>query len=188
MKLVVGLTGATGAPVAIRVLEQLRAAGVEIHLIVSQWAKTNIGIECDETLDYVSSLADEVYDNRNLAARVSSGSFRHDGMIIVPCSTKTLACIRMGFSDSLITRAADVSMKERRKLVLAVRESPFNSIHLENMLFLSNQGCTIFPLMPAYYNRPQSIDEMNRYMALRILDQFGIEANDHRRWNPESRA
>lgn len=184
MKLVVAITGATGAPVAVSVLEQLRAAGIETHLIVSQWAKTTIGLECDETFDHVTSLADHVYDNRNLAARVSSGSFRHDGMIVVPCSMKTLASIRVGFSDNLITRSADVTLKERRKLLLAVRESPFNSIHLENMLFLSNLGATIFPVSPSYYNRPQTIAEMNHYMAVRILDQFGIEAENAGRWNP----
>jgi len=182
MKLVIGVTGATGAPVAVSVLKALKSHNVETHLIISQWAKTTIGLECDETMDQVASLATYVYDNRNLAAAVSSGSFRHDGMIVVPCSTKTIASIRVGLSDNLITRSADVTLKERRRLVLAVRESPFNSIHLENMLFLSNMGTTIFPLSPAYYNRPESIDDMNRYMAVRLLDQFGIVDTDADRW------
>jgi 4-hydroxy-3-polyprenylbenzoate decarboxylase len=182
MRLIVGMTGATGAPVAVKVLEALQALGVETHLIMSQWGHVTLQTECGTTVPDVKALASVVHDARNLAAPMSSGSFRHDGMLVVPCSTKTLASIRIGLSDNLIARAADVTLKERRKLVLAVRETPFNSIHLENMLALSNIGVTIFPMMPAYYLRPTSMDDVNTQMAARLLDQFGLEHPDIRRW------
>lgn len=182
MKLVVGITGATGAPVALKLVEFLRDVGVEIHLVISPWARTTIGVECGVGIDALQALADHVHDHRNLAASISSGSFRHDGMVIVPCSMKTLAAIRIGLADNLIARAADVTLKERRKLVLAVREAPLNSIHLENMLYLSNLGAVIFPLTPAYYHRPQSVEEINEQLAARLLDQFGLEHPASRRW------
>ncbi|MGA9913862.1 MAG: UbiX family flavin prenyltransferase [Paraburkholderia sp.] len=186
MKLVVGITGATGAPIAIRTLELLRELDVETHLVFSQWAKTTVGIECAGwRFEDVISLAHAVYDNKNLAARISSGSFRHDGMIIVPCSMKTVASIRTGLSDSLISRAADVTLKERGKLVLAVRETPLSSIHLDNLLALSNFGAQIFPLMAAYYNSPQTIDDINTHLAVRILDQLGLSHPTANRWRQE---
>lgn len=182
MKLVVGITGATGAPVAIKLVEFLRDVGVEIHLVISPWARTTIGVESSIGVDALHALADHVHDHRNMAASISSGSFRHDGMVIVPCSMKTLAAIRIGLADNLITRSADVVLKERRKLVLAVREAPLNSIHLENMLYLSNLGAVIFPLTPAYYHRPQSVEEINEQLAVRLLDQFGLDHPASRRW------
>ncbi|MCP1119945.1 UbiX family flavin prenyltransferase [Robbsia andropogonis] len=183
MRLIVGMTGATGAPVAVKVLEALQLLRVETHLIMSQWGSVTLQTECGQSVQDVRALASVVHDARNLAAPVSSGSFRHDGMLVVPCSTKSLASIRIGLSDNLITRAADVTLKERRKLVLAVRETPFNSIHLENMLALSNMGVTIYPLMPAYYLLPTSMDDVNTQMAARLLDQFGLVHPDIRRWD-----
>lgn len=186
MKLVVGITGATGTPIAVRILELLRELDVEIHLVLSQWSKTTIGIECEgRHLANVISLAHAVYDNKNLAARISSGSFRHDGMVIVPCSMKTAASIRTGLSDSLIARAADVTLKERGRLVLAVRETPLSSIHLENLLALSNFGAHVFPLMAAYYNAPKTIDDINTHLAVRVLDQFGLAHPTAIRWRQE---
>ncbi|WP_347558219.1 UbiX family flavin prenyltransferase [Robbsia sp. KACC 23696] len=182
MRLIVGITGATGAPVAVKVLEALQVLGVETHLVMSQWGHVTLRTECGETVPDVKALASTVHDARNLAAPMSSGSFKHDGMLVVPCSMKTLASIRIGLSDNLIARAADVTLKERRKLVLAVRETPFNSIHLENMLSLSNLGVTIFPMVPAYYLRPTTMDEANTQMAARLLDQFGLEHPSVRRW------
>jgi 4-hydroxy-3-polyprenylbenzoate decarboxylase len=182
MRIIVGITGASGAIFGIRALEMLKALSVETHLILSKWARTTIATETDYTLEAVEALASAVYHHDNQAAQVSSGSFKTDGMIIAPCSMKTLAAIRIGFSDSLICRAADVILKERRKLVLLARESPFGEIHLENMLALTRMGAVIFPPVPAFYNRPKSLDDVVRHIVGRLLDQFGLDAPDMSRW------
>ena len=181
-RLVVAITGASGAMYGIRLLERLRELPVETHLIVSRWARVTIEHETDYAFADVKALADVSYAENDQAAAVSSGSFATRGMVIAPCSTKTLAGIATGFSHNLVCRAADVALKERRPLVLAVRESPLNAIHLRNMLTLSELGATIVPPTPALYARPASIDELVDYTALRILDQVGLELESEARW------
>ncbi|HTU48821.1 MAG TPA: UbiX family flavin prenyltransferase [Bryobacteraceae bacterium] len=189
MRLVVAITGASGAVFGIRTLEALQALNVETHLIVSRWSRATLLHETDYTLDQVQKLASVVHHDDNQSASVSSGSFKTDGMIIAPCSMKTLAAIRSGYSDTLICRAADVILKERRKLVLLARESPFNEIHLENMLALTRMGAVIFPPVPAFYNRPATIDDIVNHIVGRLLDQFGLDMPGIHRWSgfqPES--
>jgi 4-hydroxy-3-polyprenylbenzoate decarboxylase len=183
MRLVIGITGASGAILGIRTLELLKALSVETHLVMSRWARTTIAHETSYRVEQVEALASHVHHGDNQAAPISSGSFRTDGMIIAPCSMKTLAAIRIGYSDTLICRAADVILKERRKLVLVARESPLSEIHLENMLSLTRMGAVIFPPVPAFYSLPEKIDDMVNHMVGRVLDQFGLEAPDLRRWS-----
>lgn len=183
MRLIVGITGASGAIFGIRTLEALRALNVESHLILSRWSRMTITHETDYSVEEVEQLASSVYHQDNQAAPVSSGSFRTDGMIVSPCSMKTMAAIRSGYGDTLLCRAADVILKERRKLVLVARESPFSEIHLENMLALARMGVTIFPPVPAFYNRPASVGELVDYIVGRVLDQFGLEMPGLQRWN-----
>jgi 4-hydroxy-3-polyprenylbenzoate decarboxylase len=182
MKLIVGMTGATGAPLAIRVLEFLHDLDVEVHLIVSQWARATLLQECGISAKDLKLYASVVHDACDQGASISSGSFHTDGMIVVPCSMKTLAAIRCGYADNLIVRAADVTIKERRRLVLVARETPLSPIHLENLLELARIGATIFPPTPAFYNRPASIEAVLDHLAVRILDQFGLEHRAARRW------
>ena len=182
MRLVVGITGASGAIFGIRTLEALRALKIETHLIMSQWARSTIAHETSVSLSQVESLASVVYHHENQAACISSGSFKTDGMIVAPCSMKSLAAIRMGFGDTLITRAADVALKERRKLILLARESPFSEIHLENMLALARMGVVIFPPVPAFYNKPASVDDLVNHIVGRVLDQFGLDMPGVKRW------
>jgi polyprenyl P-hydroxybenzoate/phenylacrylic acid decarboxylase-like protein len=183
MRLVVGITGASGAIFGIRTLEALKALKVETHLVMSKWARTTIAHETSFTLAQVEALAWQVHNADNQAAPISSGSFRTDGMIIAPCSMKTLAAIRVGFGDSLISRAADVTLKERRKLVLVARESPLSEIHLDNMLALAKMGSVILPPMPAFYSNPKSLDEMVDHTIGRLLDQFGLDMPGMNRWS-----
>ena len=182
MRLIVGITGASGAIYGVRTLEALRALDVESHLIVSRWARVTIAHETGYSVEEVERLAQCVYHPENQAAAISSGSFRTDGMVIAPCSMKTVAAIRTGFGDSLVCRAADVILKERRRLVLVPRESPFSEIHLENMLALARMGVTIFPPVPAFYSRPQTIEELVDFNVGRILDQFGLCMPGLARW------
>ena len=182
MRLVVGITGASGAIFGIRTLEILKALKVETHLVMSKWARTTIAHETCYSLADVEGLATEVHHADNQAAPISSGSFRTDGMIIAPCSMKTLAAIRVGFGDSLITRAADVTLKERRKLVLVARESPLSEIHLDNMLALAKMGSVILPPMPAFYSNPKSLDDMVNHIIGRLLDQFSLDMPGMNRW------
>lgn len=182
MRLVVGITGATGAIFGIRTLEALRDLGIESHLVISPWAEKTIQIETDYSVDDVRKLASVCHDHRNQAASISSGSFPTDGMVIVPCSMKTLAAIAHGLADNLVHRAADVIIKERRKLVMVSRETPLSTIHLQNMLTLSQLGVQMVPPMPAFYNHPQSLDDMVNHIVARVLDQFGIANDLTRRW------
>jgi 4-hydroxy-3-polyprenylbenzoate decarboxylase len=182
VRLVLGITGASGAIFGIRTLEILRALGIETHLVTTRWARTTIAYETSYTLEQVEALASFVHNGDNQAAPISSGSFHTDGMIVAPCSMKTLAAIRVGYSDTLVCRAADVVLKERRKLVLLARESPFNEIHLENMLALTRMGAVIFPPVPAFYNRPSSIDDVVNHIVGRLLDQFGLQSPEVLRW------
>ena len=174
MRLIVGMTGATGAPLGVALLQALREMPeVETHLVMSKWAKTTIELETPYTAQDVAALA----------ATISSGSFRTDGMIVIPCSMKTLAGIRAGYAEGLVGRAADVVLKEGRKLVLVPRETPLSTIHLENMLALSRMGVAMVPPMPAYYNHPQTADDITQHIVTRVLDQFGLEHKKARRWN-----
>ena len=182
MRLVVAMTGATGATLGIRLLEVLADLGVETHLVLSDWARATIKIETDTSVDEVRELASHAYSSRDLAAGISSGSFRTDGMVVCPCSMKTLSAIRVGYSDNLITRAADVTLKERRRLVLVAREAPLSEIHLENMHYLARAGAVIFPPTVAYYSRPTSVDEVTDYVVGRVIDQLGIEHSLINRW------
>lgn len=184
-RIIIGISGASGAIFGIRMLEVLKEIeDVETHLVISQWGMANIAAETNYTKKEVQELVDEYYTFRDLGAKISSGSFLVDGMIIAPCSMKTLASIRMGLNDNLITRAADVVLKERKHLMLLTRETPLNTIHLENMLELSKMGVTIFPPMPSFYNHPESIDDLIFHIVYRSLDQFGIHIPraEKKRW------
>lgn len=183
MEIVIGVTGATGSIYAIHLLKALKGTGrVNTHLIMSDWAKKNLAIETEYSLGDIENLADVVYDNQDLGARISSGSFLTDGMIIVPCSMKTLSSIAQGYDENLITRTASVMLKEGRKLVLSPRESPLSPIHLENMLKLSRLGVRIVPPMPAFYSHPQSVEDIINHHVMKILDQFGIDYAQAKRW------
>ncbi|MEU6130230.1 non-oxidative hydroxyarylic acid decarboxylases subunit B [Saccharopolyspora sp. NPDC047091] len=183
LRLIIGMTGATGAPLGVRLLEALRTLPeVETHLVLSRWARTTIELETGRSAHEVAGLADVVHGPAEQGAAISSGSFRTDGMIVVPCSMKTLAGIRTGYADGLIGRAADVVLKERRKLVLVPRETPLSEIHLENMLALSRMGAVLVPPMPAFYDHPRSVTDVLDHIVLRVLDQFDLPAPDARRW------
>ena len=182
-RLIVGITGATGTIFGVRILQMLHGSGVETHLVVSKWAARTLTHETPHSLKYVQSLATQNYGIGAQGAAISSGSFVTLGMVIAPCSMRTLAAIAHGLGDNLIHRAADVILKERRKLVLVVRESPFNEIHLENMLKLARMGVVILPPVPAFYNNPQSLDDMINHIAMRVIDQFDIHMDVMNRWD-----
>jgi 4-hydroxy-3-polyprenylbenzoate decarboxylase len=182
MRLILALTGATGAIYGVRLLERLREMDVETHLVISRWGARTLLHETPYTREHVESLATVVYPPGDMGAAISSGSFRTDGMIIAPCSAKTLAAIAHGYGDNLVHRAADVILKERRKLLLAVREAPLSDIHLENMLKLSRMGVTILPPVPAFYNHPRTIDDVVDHTVARMLDVFGLEVRGAVRW------
>jgi len=182
-RIVVAMTGATGAILGIKLLIILRRMHVETHLVLSHWAEATIRYETDYTPANVRALADHVHTNHDQAAPISSGSFHADGMIIVPCSMKTLAAVHSGYCDDLIARAADVMLKERRRLVLAVRETPLSEIHLRNMLEVTRAGAIICPAMPAFYTKPDSIDDLMNQMVGRMLDLFDIDTGEFERWN-----
>ncbi len=179
----VGISGASGAVFGIRTLEALQRLSVETHLILSRWSRTTIRHETQYTIAQVEALASVVHHEDNQAASISSGSFKTDGMIVAPCSMKTLAGIRGGYGDTLICRAADVILKERRKLVLLARESPLSEIHLENMLALTRMGAVVVPPVPAFYNRPRDLDDMVNHIVGRVLDQFGLDMPGLSRWS-----
>jgi len=174
-RLIVAITGATGSIYGVRLLETLRRlGGVETHLLISSAGWLNIQHELDLDKTAVHALADVVHNVRDVGASIASGSFATDGMIVAPCSMKTLASIALGLSDNLITRAADVVLKERRRLVLMVRETPFNLAHLRNMTSVTEMGGVIFPPLPAFYHRPASIDEMVDQTVERVIDMFAL--------------
>ena len=185
VQLTVGITGASGAIYGIRLLERLKGAGVDTHLVISRWGGRTLLHETPYTREQVEALAHTTHQPGDMGAAISSGSFQTTGMIIAPCSAKTLAAIAHGYGDNLIHRAADVILKERRKLVLAVRETPLSELHLENMLKLSRMGVVILPPMPAFYNHPRSIDDLVDHTVARMLDQFGIDMPGAVRWSGE---
>ena len=184
MRIVIGLAGSSGPIYGIRILEVLRQLGVDTHLVVSDGARQTIPLETGGrwTVEKVQALATVVYDNRDLAASISSGSFLTDGMIVAPCSMKTVAAIAHSFSQDLLARAADVTLKERRKLVLVPRETPLHLGHLRNMVSASEIGAVILPPVPAFYHGPSTIDDLINQTVGKVLDQFHIEHALFRRW------
>ena len=182
-RLVVAITGATGAVYGVRLLQHLQAIeGVETHLVISDAANLTLHEEVGMQRRDVEALADVVYRNRDVGAAIASGSFQSDGMIVAPCSMKTLAAIAHGLSDNLISRAADVVLKERRRLVLMVRETPFNLAHLRNMTSVTEMGGIVFPPLPSFYQHPASIAEMVDHSIARVLDLVAVEHALAPRW------
>jgi flavin prenyltransferase len=184
-KIVIGFSGASGIIYGIRLLEVLHSINIQTYLIISEWAKKNIVIETPKTLEYVKSLSSVNYDNSKLDASVSSGSFLHDGMVIVPCSMKSLSSIANGYDDTLISRAASVTLKESRKLILVPRETPLSRIHLENMIKVQEAGAIILPAMPGFYHNPSSIDQIVDHLVGKILDQLKIKHELFKRWKDQ---
>jgi len=182
MKIVVGLTGASGVQYGIRFLEVCRSLKIETHLVISTWGRKNIELETDYSVSQVCSLASKNYEKEDLAAAISSGSFRHDGMVVIPCSMKSVSAIANGFTENLLHRAADVTLKERRKLILVPRETPLSVIHLENLLKLARAGAIILPPMPAFYNKPKNLDDIVDHLIGRVLDHLGVEHSLVNRW------
>lgn len=182
MKVVVGISGGSGAIYGVSLLKALKELGIETHLVVSTMGEYVTEHECGVSLEQLKRLATYYYDNKNFAAPIASGSFKVDKTIIVPCSMKTLSGIANGFSDSLLSRACDVAIKERRPLVLVPRETPLSPIHLENMLKLANMGITIFPPSPGFYNHPETIEDIVLNMTGRLLDMLGIDNDLVSRW------
>jgi flavin prenyltransferase len=181
--LIVGISGASGAIYGLRLLETLRRLGIESHLVMTRAAEMTVAYELDMKPAAVKALADVVYPIGDLGAPISSGSFPTLGMIVAPCSIRSLAEIATGVTSSLLTRAADVTLKERRRLVLMLRETPLHSGHLRNMLALSDMGAVIAPPVPAFYSRPKTIEEMVDHSIGRVLDLFGLDSGRVRRWS-----
>jgi 4-hydroxy-3-polyprenylbenzoate decarboxylase len=183
-RLIIGMTGSTGAIFGVRFLEAVKQAGdVESHLVISKWAQRTIEHETNYTVEQVKALASVVHSPGDMAATLSSGSFLTEGMVVIPCSMRTLGGIAQGIGDHLVHRAADVVLKERRKLVLVVRETPLSEVHIENMLKLSRMGVVMLPPMPAFYNHPQTVDDVVNHIVTRVLDQFNIPAPHAKRWD-----
>ncbi|MDD5616016.1 MAG: UbiX family flavin prenyltransferase [Candidatus Methanoperedens sp.] len=182
-EIIVAISGASGVQYGIRLLEALKKMkGVKTHLVLSDSAKKLIEIETDYSVKDIEKLADHVYGDDDFTAPIASGSHRSKGMIVAPCSMKTLSSIAVGMSDTLISRAADVCLKEKRPLVLMVRETPLNLIHIENMERAARAGASILPASPAFYPKPESIDDIIDFMAGRALDLLGIEHTLYKRW------
>jgi len=185
-RLIVGISGATGSIYGIRILEVLaKIADVETHLVLTKAAKMTLQVETPYSVKQVEDLADVVHDVNNVGASISSGSFRTEGMVIAPCSMKSLGGIAYSIGGDLLVRAADVILKERKKLVLVVRETPLHLGHLESMAHLTRLGAVIFPPVPAFYHRPKTLDDVINQTVTRILDQFGIDVNLFERWSDE---
>jgi 4-hydroxy-3-polyprenylbenzoate decarboxylase len=185
LPLIVGISGASGAVYGVRMLEALRAANVPTHLIVSKSAAVTLKEETALSVNEVRALAAETYANGDIGAAVSSGSFKTRGMVIAPCSIRTLADIAYGTTDSLMSRAADVILKERRRLVLLVRETPLHAGHLKAMLAATENGAIVMPPVPAFYHRPQSIDDIVNQTVGRCLDLFDIDSGLVKRWGAD---
>lgn len=182
-RIIVAMSGATGAVYGVRLLEALSTLGnYEVHLVISPWAEKTIALETKSNPEEVKKMAAYCHDYRNQGAPIASGSFHTAGMVIVPCSMKTLSAIAHGYSDNLIVRAADVMLKERKRLIIVPRETPLNEIHLENMLKLTRAGAIMSPPMPAFYNHPESLQDIINHQVSRILDLLGIENHLTRRW------
>ncbi len=185
-RVIVGITGATGTIYGVRLMEMMQAnPETEIHLIMSRSAKLTLKMEHDLELDYINGLAHEVHDPGNIGASISSGSFQSSGMVIAPCSIKTMSNITMGNTGDLISRAADVVLKERRTLVVVIRETPLHLGHIENLARLARIGAVIFPPVPAFYNRPASLQDVVDQSCMRMLDQLDIHIESAPRWGEE---
>ncbi|MBE6498294.1 MAG: UbiX family flavin prenyltransferase [Methanobrevibacter sp.] len=180
--IVIAITGASGVIYGIRLLEALKELKIENSLIISDAAKTVINSETDYKIEGIIDLADNYYDFNDLTASVNSGSFKADGLVIVPCSMKTLSSIANGYGANTITRVADVSLKERRPTIIVPRETPLRSIHLQNMLTLSQEGAIILPAMPGFYSNPKTLDDQIDFIVGKILDSLKIENNLFKRW------
>ena len=182
--MLIAISGATGVQIAVKLIEKLKEKQINIELIISKWAEKIIELETDLNVSDIRKLVDYNYDFEDLTAPPASGSHKIEAMVIIPCSMKTLSAIANGYADNLITRAADVSIKEGRKLILVVRESPLSAIHLENMLKLARLGVIIAPPVPSYYIKPKKVDDLIDYTVGRILDQIDIETGI-KRWGEE---
>ena len=189
-KIVVGMSGASGTIYGLRLLENLHAQkDIEVHLVMSRWAKENLSIEATGySQDQINSLADFVYSDNDMGAKIASGSFQHSGMVIVPASMKTIAAIAAGIDDNLITRSADVTLKERRPLIIVPRETPLNTIHLRNLLTLSEMNVDVIPPIPAFYNQPKTIDDLINHTIMKLLDHLHINNDLTTRWKGLSEA
>ena len=181
MKIVVGITGATGVHMGFRMVELLQDLKHESHVVVSTWGEETLRHETNRTLDELKSISTVFYDNRNMAAAISSGSFSVDAMVIIPCSMKTLSAVAHGYTDNLIARAADVTLKERRKLVMVTRETPLSSIHLRNMLLLSDMGAVIMPPVLGYYSKLSEQALTDAFLG-RVLKQLGLDNPYYKPW------
>lgn len=180
--IIVGITGASGVVYGIRVLEALKELNIETGLIISDAGKTVIQYEDEKTVEEVIALADNYYEFHDLTASINSGSFRFDGLVIVPCSMKSLSSIANGYSDNTLTRVADVALKEHRKTVIVPRETPLRTVHIENMLRLSKEGAIILPAMPAFYSESETINNQVNFIVGKILDSLKIENDIYKRW------
>jgi flavin prenyltransferase len=187
LKIIVGITGSSGVIYGIKLLYFLNKFEIETHVVLSKWAEKNIEIETDESIEKIKKLATFEYKENDMAASISSGSFKTDGMIIIPCSMKTLASISNGYDDNLISRAASVTIKENRKLVIVPRETPLSQIHLSNMLKLAKIGVIILPAMPGFYHRPKTINDLILHVIGKALDQFDINNEVFKRWQNVNR-
>lgn len=181
-RIVVGISGASGAIYGVRLLKLLRQAGVESHLVVSRSAQVTLAQELDLRLADIEQLADVFYPNADIGAAISSGSFRVDGMVIAPCSIKTLSEVATGCTGSLLSRAADVMLKERRRLVMMVRETPLHAGHIRSLAAVTEAGAIVYPPVPAFYGKPASLEEMVDHTLGRVLDLFDIDTDAVRRW------
>ncbi len=184
MKIVVGITGATGAQMGYRLVEMLRESGAEAHVVISRWGEQTLLQETGRSLEDLAGIASRLYPVDDMAAAISSGSYPADGMVIIPCSMKTLSAVANGYSDNLIARAADVVLKERRRLVIVARETPLNSIHLRNMLTLSDMGAVIMPPVMSYYTGLKDQALMDSFLG-RVLNQLGINNTYYGIWGAE---
>ena len=182
MVLLVGMSGGSGMVYGVRLLEVLKRLKVETHLVISTAAKETLVLETDRKVSYVESLASHVYRFNDIAAAPASGTFRTRGMVVIPCSMKTLAGIASGYSDNLLLRAAEVTLKERRPLVLVPRETPLTTIHLGNMLRVAQAGAILLPAMPGFYNRPTTIDQLVDHVVGKVLDILSIEHDLYGEW------
>lgn len=184
MRLIVGVTGASGAVYGIKLLRVLKDKGIETHLVITKWGERTIKLETNMTIEDVKRLATKCYEENDLIAPIASGSYvcKCDGVIVIPCSIKTLSGIANGYASNLLLRAADVAIKEERPLILVVRENPLSSIHLQNMLRLANIGVTILPATPAFYHKPETIDDLVNHVVGKVLDILDIPHELYQRW------
>lgn len=180
--IIVAITGASGVIYALKFLEALKRLGVKTGLVISDPGKIVIGEELDLSVSALEDLADEVFDFNDLTASINSGSFKFRGLVIVPCSMKTLSSIANGFADNTISRVGDVALKEHRKMVIVPRETPLRSVHIENMLKISREGGIVLPAMPAYYHGVESLEDIYDFMVGKILDALDINNNEFKRW------